>query len=140
MTLKSVISYIKEVEHGASLRYGRTFVAGKAMKVAIVPIGYSDGFWRTNGNQKYAVLIDEKNAPIIGQVCMDQRMVDVSDIKYQCGDQVIIFGAKEKNSANEIAWINCTINYEVICTVGERVPRAYYKNGQIVSWKDNLVE
>lgn len=71
MTLKSVISYIKEVEHGASLRYGRTFVAGKVMKVAIVPIGYSDGFWRTNGNQKYAVLIDEKNAPIIGQVCMD---------------------------------------------------------------------
>ena len=140
LTLKSVISHIKEIEPGYSLSYGRAFVADKAMRVATVPIGYADGFWRTNGNQKYAVMIGDKYAIILGRVCMDQMMVDVSEIECHCGDQIIIFGAEEKCCADEIARVNGTINYEVVCAIGERIPRAYYKDSQIVSWKDNLVE
>lgn len=140
LTLRSVIAHIKNVQAGDSISYGRTYVANQQMKVATVPIGYADGFWRFNGNQHYSVLIGGKYAPIIGRICMDQMMIDVSGINCQCGDTVIIFGSDKKCSVDEIARINNTINYEVVCAVGERVPRAYLKHGKIVSWKDNLVE
>lgn len=139
MTLKSVISHIKEIDEGESLSYGRTFIADRKMKVATITIGYADGFWRANGNGKYSVVINGKFAPILGRICMDQMMVDVSNIDCQCGNQVIVFGTEENNCADEIARINGTINYEVVCAVGERVPRAYKNNNQIVSWRDNLV-
>lgn len=140
MTLKSVISYLKEIEIGDSISYGRTFTADKKMKIATVPIGYADGFYRANGNQKYCVLVNNQYAPIVGRVCMDQMMVDVTHIDCCCEDQVVVFGVDRYASADNLARINRTINYEVVCDVGERVPRAYIVDGKITTWKDNLVE
>lgn len=138
MVLKSVISHIKKIGIGESVGYGRTYLAEKEMIVATVSIGYADGFWRKNGNQKYSVIIKGKQANVLGRVCMDQIMVDVSGISCRCNDEVIIFG-NEENSIDKLASINDTIGYEVVCAVGERVPRMYLKAGEIIGWKDNLV-
>lgn len=139
MTLKSVISYIKRVNTGDSLSYGRTFIADNAMRVATVTIGYADGFWHSNGNQKYSVLINGMPASILGRMCMDQMMVDITNIDCQCGDKVIVFGAGKYHNADTIAKVNDTINYEVVCAVGKRMPRAYIEDNIIVKWNDNLI-
>ncbi len=140
MQLTSVISHIKTIEKGQSVSYGRTFTATDTMKVATVPIGYADGFWRTNGNGKYSLKVNGKYATIIGRICMDQLMLDVTDIDCKVGDEVFVFGQDELCSAEQIAKINQTINYEVVCAVGERVPRVYIKGGKVVEYQDNLID
>ncbi len=132
MELKSVISHIKTVEHGAAISYGRKYIASKHRKIATIPIGYADGFWRSNGEGQYSVKIKKQYAPIVGRVCMDQMMVDVTEIECAVGDEVLIFGNDEKCSADEIAAINNSINYEVVCSVGERVPRFFVKDGELI--------
>ncbi len=132
MKLMSVISHIKTVEPGATISYGRKYIASKHRKIATIPIGYADGFWRSNGEGQYSVKIKKQYAPIVGRVCMDQMMVDVTEIECAVGDEVLIFGNDEKCSADEIAAINNSINYEVVCSVGERVPRFYVKDGELI--------
>lgn len=132
MELKSVISHIKTVEHGAAISYGRKYIASKHRKIATIPIGYADGFWRSNGEGQYSVKIKKQYAPIVGRVCMDQMMVDVTEIECAVGDEVLIFGNDEKCSADKIAAINNSINYEVVCSVGERVPRFFVKGGELI--------
>lgn len=137
MSLKSQISYVKDLEKNVSVGYGRTYFTTHKTKVATIPIGYADGYSRAFSN-KSRVIIKGKYAPVIGNVCMDQMMADVSDIPDAvAGDSVIIMGRDGKNnvSAEELAEIAGTINYEIVCNVGKRVPRVYIKNGEIINTK-----
>lgn len=126
MTFKSVISMIKEIKKGETVSYGRTFTADKDMTVATVTAGYGDGYPRALSN-KGCVLVGGKRAKIIGRVCMDQFMIDITDLEnVKRGDTVILFG-KDLN-ATEIADICGTINYEIICGISKRVPRIAVEN------------
>ena len=131
MTLKTSVAYVKELKKGADVSYGRTFKAEHDMKIATVPIGYADGYIRQNAENGY-MLVNGKRAKIVGRICMDQTMLDVTDIEgVKTGDEVIVFGSGENGepTADTIAKNTNTINYEVPCLVGKRVPRIYYKNG-----------
>lgn len=133
MTLKTTVAYVKELKKGATVSYGRTFTAEKDMKIATVPIGYADGFVRANAKDGY-MLINGQKAKIVGRICMDQTMLDVTGLDYvEQGDEVIVFGTGKcgEPTADLLAKNTDTINYEVVCLVGKRVPRIYYKNGVI---------
>lgn len=134
MALKSHISFIKEVDKGTPIGYGRTYVAPERRVIATIPVGYADGYLRAmkNGGR---VIINGKYAPITGRICMDQFMVDITEIdNTKIGDEVIIMGKKDglEITADEIASIMGTINYEVVCLVSRRVPRVYMENGSVV--------
>ncbi len=121
MTVKSVVSMIKEIEKGDTVSYGRTFKADKKMRIATVTAGYADGYPRLLSNKGY-VLINGKKANIVGRVCMDQMCVDVTDIpEAKMGDEVILFG--KDLSVDVLASLTGTINYEIVCGVAPRVPR-----------------
>ena len=140
MSLKSVVSHIKEVSAGATVSYGRTFTASAAMRIATVPIGYADGFWRQNSPASVQLTLHGQRATILGRVCMDQLMLDVTHIDgVQIGDEVTVFGTAPALTAEEMAAQNGTIGYEVICAIGERVPRIYRENGETVDTLDNLM-
>ena len=125
MTLKTVVAFVKEVQKGATISYGRTFTADRKMKIATVPIGYADGFIRQNAKDGY-MMVNGKKAKIVGRICMDQTMLDVTDIEdVKTGDEVVVFGTGENGepTADSLAENTGTINYETVCLVGKRVPR-----------------
>ena len=127
ITLKSHIVLIKEVAAGAPISYGGTYVTSETRKIATVPVGYGDGYPRLLSNRG-SVLIHGQRAPIVGRVCMDQMMVDVTDIPdVEEGDRVILMGrdGKDEITAEELADLCGTISYEIICTLGARIPRQY---------------
>lgn len=133
MTLKTVVAFVKEVQKGATISYGRTFTADRKMKIATVPIGYADGFIRQNAKDGY-MMVNGKKAKIVGRICMDQTMLDVTDIEdVNTGDEVVVFGTGENGepTADSLAENTGTINYETVCLVGKRVPRIYIKDGKI---------
>ena len=140
MALKSVVSHVKTVAAGATVSYGRTFVAEREMRIATVPIGYADGFWRQNSPAGVQLTVRGQRATILGRVCMDQLMLDVTHIDgVQIGDEVTVFGTAPALTAEEMAAQNGTIGYEMVCGVGERVPRLYVENGEVVDTLDNLM-
>lgn len=142
MSLKAVVSHVKEIEAGDSISYGCTFVADKKMKIATVPVGYADGYLRANGKNGGYMLVRGKRANIVGRVCMDQLMLDVTDIDgVQMGDIVTVIGrdGDMQIGADTIADLNGTIPYEILCDVAIRVPRIYISGGEIVEVKDNIV-
>ena len=121
MTLKSVVTMVKEINENDSISYGRTFKATEKMRIATVSIGYADGYPRLLSNKGY-VIINGKKANIVGRVCMDQLSVDVTDIPdAKMGDEVILFG--KELSVNVLAELCDTINYEIVCGISPRVPR-----------------
>lgn len=121
MTVKSVVSMVKEIEKGDTINYGRTFKADKKMRIATVTAGYADGYPRLLSNKGY-VLINGKKANIVGRICMDQMCVDVTDMpEVKMGDEVILFG--KELSVDILADLIGTINYEIICGISPRVPR-----------------
>lgn len=121
MTLKSVISMVKDIKTGDTVNYGRTFKADRKMRIATITAGYADGYPRALSNKGY-VLIKGKKAPIIGRICMDQLSVDVSHIPDVIqGDEAILFG--KDLPVEELANICGTINYEIVCGISPRVPR-----------------
>jgi alanine racemase len=123
MTLRTKISYVKWLPAGTPVSYGCTFFTQKETRVATLPVGYADGYSRLLSNQG-TVLIKGQRAPLIGRVCMDMCLVDASRIRnVRAGDEVILFG--EELSVDEVARNMGTINYEVVCGVGKRVPRIY---------------
>lgn len=133
MTVKSVVAHIKTVEKGATVSYGRIFTAERKMKIATVPIGYADGYIRAYADKGY-MIINGRKANILGRICMDQTMVDVTDIdNVAVGDEVIVFGNGEfgEQTADDLAKASNTINYEVVCTISKRVPRCFTENGNI---------
>jgi Alr-MurF fusion protein len=123
-TLKTLISQVKSLSKGETVGYGRSFAAPKEMRIATIPIGYADGLSRRLGNGKGKVFIGGKPAPIIGNVCMDMCMIDVSGISAKEGDEVIIFG--EDYPITEFAKDLDTIPYEALTMVSRRVKRVYY--------------
>lgn len=136
MSLKAVIAQIKTVNQGETISYGRTYKAENDMTVATIPIGYADGILRSLSN-KGVVYLNGKEAKIVGRVCMDQMMIDITGIKASVGDTVEIFG---KNlSADRNADIIDTINYELVCAVSRRVPRIYFKQNKIVRIENYII-
>lgn len=124
---KSVVSSVKRISPGDTVSYGRTFKASEEMVIATVPVGYADGYWRHLSNRG-EVLIHGRRCPVVGRVCMDQFMVDVSHVEnVKIGDEVVLIGKQgdERITAEEIAELVGTINYEVTCRISERVPRVY---------------
>ena len=122
--LKSKISFLKEVEAGTSIGYSRSFITTRKTKVATIPIGYADGFKRTLSN-KGEVVINGKRVPIIGSICMDGFMADVTELEnVKIGDDVYIWD-NDLVTVEEIAKEVGTINYEIICTISDRVPRIF---------------
>ncbi|MBE5958069.1 MAG: alanine racemase [Lachnospiraceae bacterium] len=137
MSLHSHVIYVKEVEAGSGISYGHTFIADKKMKIATIPLGYGDGYFRNLSN-KGVVLIKGKRVPIVGRVCMDQFMVDVTGMDVSIGDEVTLIGkdGDEMLTVDEIAKLAGTFNYELVCDLGKRVPRVYEYKGKIVGTKD----
>ncbi len=138
LSLKSHIVYVKEIEKGTQVSYGGTFCAENTMKIATIPVGYGDGYPRTLSNKGY-VLIHGKRANILGRVCMDQMMVDVSDIAdVRDGDEVTLIGKDGSLciTMEELGSLSGRFNYELACDLGKRIPRVYYKNGVVVDTKD----
>ena len=139
LSLKSHVVYVKEVEPGCAVSYGSTWVAEEKRIIATIPIGYGDGYPRSLSNKGY-VLIKGCKAPIVGRVCMDQMMVDVTDIpeEIRVGDRVTLIG-QDGNltiTAEEIGDLSGRFNYELVCDLGNRIPRIYYKDGEIKEIRD----
>ena len=133
MSIKTHVSVVQEVEKGDCISYGRTYTAPDKRKIATIPVGYADGFIRAYAKEG-KVLIKGKFAPIVGRICMDQFMVDVTDIDdVKINDEVVLMGTQGENSitADDIAKALNTINYEVFCTLSKRVPRQYIRNGKV---------
>lgn len=126
MTLKSRVSFVKTLPCGESVSYGRTYVCSEDTDVATIPIGYADGYNRLLSNRAYAMIKGIK-APLIGTVCMDQCMFALpKGANVQTGDEVILFGKPEEGiTADDLAEMIGTINYEIVTTITSRVPRTY---------------
>lgn len=126
MSLKSRVSFVKNIPAGQSVSYGRTYISTQETRVATVPIGYADGYNRLLSNRGWAVIRGQK-VPLIGRVCMDQCMFDVSDVaEVKPGDEVILFGKPEDGvTADDLAAIIDTINYEIVCSPSMRVVRTF---------------
>lgn len=120
-TLKTLISQIHDVAQGESVGYNRKFIAQKPSKIATLPLGYADGFQRKYGLSKTTVAVNGCLTPVIGDVCMDMIMIDITGVECQEGDEVIVFG-KDK-SADDFAVQAETISYEIITTISQRVKR-----------------
>lgn len=135
MSLYSHIVHVKEVPEGVTVGYGATYVTERPTRIATVPVGYADGYPRSLSNRAF-VLIHGRRVPIIGRVCMDQFMVDVTDmLQVSVGDVVTLIGqdGEETLSVEEISEMAGSFNYEFVCDVSRRVPRVYIKNGKPVS-------
>jgi alanine racemase len=127
LRLRTAVSRIADVSAGSSVSYGRTFVAPRDMRVATLPIGYADGLPRALSNRGHA-LVGGRRVPIVGRVCMDMTMVDVTGVpEVRLGDEAVLIGRQgaEEISPGEVADLAGTIAYEVLCRIGPRVPRTY---------------
>lgn len=140
LTLKATITNVKPLEKGMYISYGRTYKTSRETIVATIPVGYADGYIRKLG-ENGKVIIDGKFAPIIGRICMDQFMIDVTDIpNVKIGDEVILLGEKDglKYNADDMAEKLDTINYEVTCMIKSRIPRVYLKDNTIIDIKNHI--
>lgn len=138
LALTSHIIYVKDVAPGTSISYGGTFTAEKPMRVATIPVGYGDGYPRSLSN-KADVLIRGRRARILGRICMDQFMVDVTDIPDAAFlDPVVLVGrdGKEEITVEELSRISGRFPYEFVCCLGKRIPRNYYKDGKLTEQAD----
>ena len=130
----SRVSHVKTLPAGREVSYGGTYVTERDTRIATVPVGYADGYWRSLSG-KFYVLIRGRRAPILGRICMDQMMVDVTDIPgVLVGDTVTLVGTDgpETITVERIAQVAGTFNYEFICGISRRVPRFYYREGVLV--------
>lgn len=132
MQFKTTVSMVKTVKAGTALSYGATFIAKTDMQIATVPIGYADGYPRVMAGKAY-MLVNGQKAPVVGRVCMDQCMLDVTGLDLHVGDEVTVFGDGLSIDVYA-AWMN-TINYEAVCQIGKRVPRVYIKNGERIGYE-----
>ncbi len=142
MTLKANVILVKDVEKDTCISYGRIFKTEKQSRIATLPIGYADGYTRLL-TSKGKVLVNGQMVPIVGKICMDQCMIDISDIDgdVNVGDEVVLFGRQNGNeiSIEDVANGIGTINYEIVCIIGKRIPRVYLKDGQIYNVLNYLI-
>ena len=139
---ETTVSYVKCLEPGRAISYGGTFVTERPTIVATIPVGYADGYRRSLSGSFY-VLIHGKRAPILGRVCMDQTMVDVTDIpETRAGDRVVLMGTngEETITAEELAAAAHSFNYEQVCDISRRVTRVYYQDGKQVAKTNYLLD
>ena len=132
MSLKSHVSYVKDVEPGTQVSYGGTYTTERITRIATIPVGYADGYPRMLSNKGW-VLIHGKKAPICGRVCMDQFMVDVTELpQVKAGDEVTLLGedGDEFISADMLGDLSGRFSYELVCDINKRVPRIYIKDGK----------
>lgn len=142
LSLKSHVVMVKTIKAGTTVGYGATYTAAKDIRVATIPVGYADGYFRTLSNRGY-VLAGGKRAPIIGRVCMDQFMVDVSRIEGVVqGSEVVLIGSMgdETITMEEISALAGSFNYEFACDIGKRVPRRYFLDGKFTGSKDYFMD
>lgn len=132
--LFSYVHFVKDIDKGVPISYGRTFISEKPMKVASVAIGYADGYHRAFSN-KGEVYINGHDCKVLGRVCMDQMMVDVTDLDVKIGDRVEIY-----NNIDKDAELIGTISYELMSDISMRVKRVYLKNGRVIAKRDYLGE
>ena len=133
LSLKSHIAFVKDIPAGTPVSYGGDFVSEHQMRVATIPIGYGDGYPRSLSDTGY-VLIRGKKAPIIGRICMDQFMVDVSDIpEVKFGDKVTLIGSDQEEylPVEKLSELSGRFNYEFVCDLGKRIPRVYVQDGKV---------
>lgn len=138
MELRAFVSFVKTLPAGVEIGYGGTYTTKRETRVATIPVGYADGYLRSLSN-KGCVLIHGQRAPIIGRICMDQFMVDVTDIpNTEEGDVATLFGRDGDAflSVEEVSGLAGSFNYEFVCDVGKRVPRVYFRHGKKVETKD----
>ena len=138
LSLKTRVIFIKDVEPGEAIGYGGTFVAERPARIATLAVGYGDGYPRNLSN-KGSVLLHGKRAPITGRVCMDQIMVDVTDIPgVENGDEAVLVGRDggDAITVEELSELAGTFNYEFVCCLGKRIPRIYLTGGRIAGVKD----
>ena len=142
MSLYSHIVYCKTIHAGQSVSYGGLFTAQKDTRVATIPVGYGDGYPRSLSGRGY-VLIHGKRAPILGRVCMDQFMVDISEIpEAMDGDKVTLLGmdGTERITAEELGELSGRFNYEFVCVLGKRIPRVFYRDGKRIASQEYFDE
>ncbi|WP_080145641.1 alanine racemase [Marinilactibacillus piezotolerans] len=142
MTLKTHASYIKNISAGDTVGYGRTFKAAKSTKIATIPLGYADGIPRQLSNQ-WALFINGHKAPVAGRICMDQIMLDVTEIESLTEeDELIFFGdpAKGYPSLYKMADITNGFHYELLCGIGKRIPRIYFSAGSVTATQNTLLD
>lgn len=133
LSLKSHIAFVKDIPAGTPVSYGGDFVSEHPMRIATIPIGYGDGYPRSLSDTGY-VLIRGKKAPIIGRICMDQFMVDVSDIpEVKFGDKVTLIGRDQEEylPVEKLSELSGRFNYEFVCDLGKRIPRVYVQDGKV---------
>ncbi len=138
MELKSAVSYVKEMRPGQKISYGGTYTVERPMRVATIPVGYGDGYPRGLSGRG-CVLICGRRAPILGRICMDQFMVDVTDIpEAEVDTEVTLIGRDggEELRVEDLSKLSGRFHYELVCDIGKRVPRVYYRHGKIVGRKD----
>lgn len=138
LDLKSHITMVKEIPAGEKVSYGGTFTTTKTTKLATVSVGYGDGYPRALSSKGY-VLVRGQKAPIVGRVCMDQMMVDVTDIENVTRADIVTLIGKDGDAeitVEEIAALAGTFNYEFVCDLGKRIPRSYYLNGEYIGTHD----
>ena len=142
MTLKSSVTQIKESEKGTCLSYGMTHTLAEKSKIATLAVGYADGYPRSLSNRA-VVLVNGKTVKQVGRICMDQCMIDVTEVNnINVGDEVTLFGdaGSEGVSVDNIAELLGTINYEITCGISRRVPRVYIKNGKRVKVINHIMK
>lgn len=140
LTLKTKVAHVKKLDKDMYISYGRSFKTERESVIATLPIGYADGYSRALSN-KGKVIVNGKFASIVGNVCMDQCMIDVTDVgEVKVGDEVILLGEQGdiKFNADDIAEIMGTVNYEIICMLKQRVPRVYIKDGEAIKVRNYI--
>jgi alanine racemase len=134
MSFKTRVTQVKKVPAQVSVSYGRSYRTKRESKLATLAVGYADGYTRMLSN-KAQVLLRGKRVPVVGRICMDQCVVDVTDLpEVEVGDEAVLFGFQGEQflPVEELSEILGTISYELICAVGKRVPRIFYRQGKIL--------
>ena len=142
MSLRCCAAHIKLIDKGATVSYGRHFTCDQRRKIAVLPVGYADGYMRILSG-KVDVLFHGHRVPQIGNICMDQCMIDITgEANCRSGDEVVLFGRQGDQfiPVEELANAAGTINYEILCNIGRRVPRVYIRNGKVVDREEYLFD
>ncbi|BEP28258.1 alanine racemase [Helicovermis profundi] len=141
MSLKAQLSHVKEVEENTGISYGLIYKTDSKKKIGTLPLGYADGFTRMYTGKAKGI-VDGKIMPIVGRICMDQCMIDLTGTSAKVGDEVILFGKKEGNEVtiDEVSKYIGTINYEVVCMINKRVPRVYIEHGKVKKIRDYILD